>query len=92
MVKTTYSNARANLAGLCNEVTENNEVVIIQRRKGGSVAMVAADELESLVETAHLLRSPKNAQRLMSALQRALKKQGRPSDVKNLRKEIGIEG
>jgi antitoxin YefM len=32
------------------------------------VALVAADELESLLETAHLLRSPRNAQRLLQAL------------------------
>ena len=91
MVQTTYSNARANLAGLCNEVTDNHEIVIIQRRKGGNVAMVAAEELESLVETAHLLRSPRNAERLLASLQRALKQKGKPSDVKSLRKEMGVE-
>ena len=91
MVQTTYSNARANLAGLCNEVTDNNEIVIIQRRKGGNVAMVAAEELASLVETAHLLRSPKNAERLLASLQRALKQKGKPSDLKSLRKEMGVE-
>ena len=92
MVQTTYSNARANLAGLCDEVTENREIVIIRRRKGGSVAMIAADELESLTETAHLLRSPKNAQRLLATLERALKGEGEPSTITALRKEMGIEG
>ena len=72
MLKTTYTNARANLAGLCDEVTRNREIVIIDRRSGENVAMIAADELASLVETAHLMRSPKNAQRLLSALQRAI--------------------
>jgi antitoxin YefM len=91
MVQTTYSNARANLAGFCDEVTDNNEIVIIQRRKGGNVAMVAADELASLVETAHLLRSPRNAERLLESLQRALKQKGKPSDLKSLRKEMGVE-
>lgn len=33
--------------------------------------MIAADELESLVETAHLLRSSENAERLLRALSRA---------------------
>jgi antitoxin YefM len=35
------------------------------------VALVAADELSSLLETAHLLRSPANAERLLRALSRA---------------------
>lgn len=73
MLQTTYTNARTNFAGLCNEVADNSEIVIIRRRKGSDVAMIAAAELESLVETAHLLRSPKNAERLLTALARALK-------------------
>ena len=40
--------------------------------------MIAADELASLTETAYLLRSPQNAERLLSALGRALKNQGTP--------------
>lgn len=91
MLQTTYSNARANFARLCDEVTENQEIVIIRRRKGGSVAMIAADELESLVETAHLLRSPANAERLLTALDRALKRKGKPSSVNRLRKDTGLE-
>lgn len=91
MLRTTYTNARANFAGLCDEVTKNREIVIIGRRTGESVAMVAADELESLVETAHLMRSPKNAQRLLVSLERALKGKGEPSTQDELRKEIGIE-
>lgn len=91
MLQTTYSNARANFAGLCDEVTENQEIVIIRRRKGGSVAMIAADELESLMETAHLLRSPANAERLLTALDRALKREGKPSSVNKLRKDAGLE-
>lgn len=90
MVKTTYTHARANLAGYCNEVTKNREIVIINRRKGEDVAMIAADELQSLVETAHLLRSPQNAQRLLTALKRALKKEGRRSSIDELRKEYGL--
>lgn len=90
MLQTTYTNARANFAGLCDEVTENREIVVIRRRKGGSVAMIASDELQSLVESAHLMRSPKNAERLLSALERALKGGGEVSSVKSLRSEVGF--
>ncbi len=91
MLKTTYTNARANFAGLCDEVTKNREIVIIGRRSGESVAMISADELESLIETAHLMRSPKNAQRLLTSLERALKRQGEPSTSEKLQKELGLE-
>lgn len=90
MLKTSYTNARANLAGLCDEVTKNREIVIIDRSSGESVAMIAADELASLVETAHLMRSPKNAQRLLSALGRALDREGEPETMETFRKELGL--
>lgn len=91
MLQTTYTNARAHFAGLCDEVTENREIVVIRRRKGGNVAMIAADELQSLVESAHLMRSPRNAERLLSALDRALKGGGEPAPLQALRSEVGLE-
>ena len=60
-IDTTYTEARANLAKLLDRVTNDQEVVFIRRRGREKVALVAADELESLMETAHLLRSPRNA-------------------------------
>ena len=63
-IQTTYTQARANLAKLFDEVTENREIVIVRRRRGEDIALVAADELDSLAETAHLFRSPKNTRRL----------------------------
>jgi len=56
---------------LMDRVVEDREVVMVRRRQGGDVALVAADELDGLLETAHLLRSPRNAARLLSALERA---------------------
>lgn len=70
-VEASYTEARKNLARLLDRVTEDREVVYIRRRGRERVALVAAGELSSLMETAHLLRSPKNAVRLLSALQRA---------------------
>lgn len=89
-IQTTYTQARANLAKLFDEVTENREVVIIRRRRGEDVAVVAADELSSLTETAHLLRSPKNARRLLQALARAQEKTGTPQSLNALKKESGL--
>jgi antitoxin YefM len=69
--KNTLSHARTNLATLCDRVVATGEPIIIRRRGTRDVALVDADELQSLLETAHLLRSPRNAQRLITALVRA---------------------
>ena len=88
--ETTYTNARANLAALCDEVAKSREAVIIHRRGAHDVAVVAADELESLLETAHLLRSPKNARRLLTALRRASTRKLKPQAVADLRRDFEL--
>ena len=89
--QTTYTQARANLAKLCDQVTENRDIVIIRRRGGNDVALVAADELSGILETLHLLRSPKNADRLLSALRDAKARKGKPQSVRALRREVGLD-
>ena len=86
----TYPNAQANLEQLLDEVTDNREIVIIKRAEKEDVALIAASELSSLTETAYLLRSPKNAERLLTALNKALKRSGHPQTVEELRKEVGL--
>ena len=90
-IHTTYSQARANLATLLDRVTHDREVIVIQRRGEEDVAMISADELTSLMETAYLLQSPRNAERLLTALARALKKEGAPQSIDELRREFGID-
>ena len=90
-IRTTYTQARANLADLCNEVTDNREVVIISRRGAEDVALIAASELSGLDETAHLLRSPKNAERLLTALERSKSGTVKPQTVEQLRRDFGLE-
>ncbi len=87
----SYSKARAEFARICNKVAEDSEVVYISRRKKADVALISAEELSSLLETAHLLRSPKNAQRLLSSLKRALEREGKPSTLEDLKREVGLE-
>jgi len=89
-IQTTYTSARANLAKLCDEVVKNQEIVIINRRGSNDVALVSAEELSSLMETAHLLRSPKNVECLLTALNRAKAKRLKPKTIASLRKELGL--
>ena len=70
MKTTTYSAARERLASLIEDVISTREVALITRRGYEPVAIIPAEELVGLLETAHLLRSPKNARRLLEALLR----------------------
>ena len=90
-IQTTYSNARENFASLLEQVASDREIVIINRRGFEDVALVTASELSSLLETAHLLRSPQNAQRLLKALQRAQAKTLKAQPVAKLRQELGLD-
>ena len=87
---TTYTQARATLAALCDQVTSTREPVLIRRRSGADVALISAEELSSLMETAYLLRSPENARRLLAALSRAMNEDLPPSSVEELRSELGL--
>jgi len=89
--RTTYTQARAQLASLCDLVAETREPYVIERRNGENVALISESELNAILETAHLLRSPRNARRLAAALERALGEKGAPSSLAELRREIGLD-
>lgn len=89
-VQTSYTDARAHLATLLDRASHDRETVIIRRRGAPDVALVAADELTSLRETAHLLRSPANARRLFAALQRSLADDVEPQSVADLRSDLRL--
>jgi antitoxin YefM len=89
--ETTYTHLRHELASILDRVVDDQEVVIVRRRSSRDVALVPASELAGLIETAHLLRSPKNAQRLLAALRRANRRAGKPEPLSRLRREMGVE-
>jgi antitoxin YefM len=90
LTETTYTALRQSLASVLDRVANDREVVIVRRRGEKTVAMVPADELIGLMETAHLLRSPKNARRLLTALRRAVGRKGKPEPLEKLRREMGL--
>ena len=69
MKSITYTAARENLASTINRVCEDNAPVLITRNRDQSVVMLSLAEYESLQETAHLLRSPANAKRLLKSIE-----------------------
>jgi antitoxin YefM len=86
----SFTEARAHFANVCNRVRDNRETVLITRKGEPEVAVIAADELASLQETAYLLRSPKNAVRLLTALNRALARTAKPQTIQDIRRELGL--
>lgn len=91
-IETTYSRAREQLKSLMDRAVDDREIVIVRRRSGDAVAMIAADELEGLLQTAHLLRSSKNAERLLAALARARTGSLAPTTLGKLKKVVGLDG
>lgn len=87
-IETTYSSLRENLASVLDQVVDRQETVIIRRKGARDVALIPAGELAGLKETAHLLRSPKNAQRLLSALRRSKAGSVEPRAAATLRDEM----
>lgn len=87
----SYSYARDNLAEVLETAEDTREAVILRRRNHEDIALIPTAELRSLEETAHLLRSPRNAQRLLAALQRALQSSMAPQSVAELRRDLRLE-
>jgi antitoxin YefM len=67
----TYSHVRQNLARVMDEVCSKRAPVVVSRQKAKSVVLLPLDEYHAMEETLHLLRSPRNAARLMRSIAHA---------------------
>lgn len=67
----SYSVLRQNLAHYMNEACDSRDPILVTRQGGDSVVMMSLSEYQGLMETVHLLRSPRNADRLLEAIQSA---------------------
>lgn len=74
----TYTEAREKLADTISKVCENHDPVVITKRRDAAVVMISLEDYESLVETSHLLRSPRNARRLLESIQQLEEGTGKP--------------
>ncbi|HYI92800.1 MAG TPA: type II toxin-antitoxin system prevent-host-death family antitoxin [Bryobacteraceae bacterium] len=89
-IEKSYSDVRAHLAEYMDRVVDDRDVVVVRRRNGKNVALIAEDELSSMMETFHLMSSPKNAQRLLTALRRAEGGSTKPQTIDELRSDLGL--
>ena len=86
----TYSTARDHLAEVWDKTVSTREPVVVSRRGAESIVMLPLEEWEGLQETAHLLRSPANAERILSALKRLDNGEGELLSVDALAARSGL--
>jgi antitoxin YefM len=77
----TYSEARAKLADTINRVCEDHNPIVITKKNDKSVVMISLDDYEAMAETTYLLRSPKNAQRLLESIRELESGKGRVKEL-----------
>jgi len=69
MIAANFSEFRSELKRFLDSVEDNNETLIIKRKKGKGTVLISLDEYNSIIETLHLLSSNKNADRLHESIQ-----------------------
>ena len=77
----TYTEARQNLARTMDEVCRDHVPIIITRKKNTPVVMISLDDFSALEETAYLLRSPKNARRLLESIKQLEEGRGKVREL-----------
>jgi antitoxin YefM len=68
MTAISYTAARENLAATMDKVCDDHAPIVITRNREQAVVMMSLADYEALEETAYLLKNPKNARRIMSAV------------------------
>ncbi|MCY7369255.1 MAG: type II toxin-antitoxin system Phd/YefM family antitoxin [Chamaesiphon sp.] len=89
---TSPTEARAGFFQLLDRVAQNHQVCIINRRDGENVALIAESDLNSLIETVYLFRSPANARRLLDSLDEFRSGKITPQSIEELQGELGFGG
>ena len=77
----SYTDSRARYAEVLDSVVNDREEVVITRAGHEPVVIVSLEDYEALKDTAYLMRSPKNARRLLDAMERLEAGQGEPHDL-----------
>ncbi len=77
----TYTEAREKLADTIQRVCEDHTPVIVTKRRDKAVVMLSLEDYESLVETAYLLRSPRNARKLFESIKELEEGKGKEREL-----------
>lgn len=71
MIAANYSEFRSDLKNYLDKVEDNNETLVLKRKSGKGTVIISLDEYNSIMETMHLLKSKRNADRLYQSIQQA---------------------
>jgi antitoxin YefM len=88
--RVSYSELRRSLKAACDQVCDRHEPLVIERRRGGDVVLLAKEDFQSLEETAYLLSSPENARRLLQALQGRVEDRATFASLDELKNALGV--
>ncbi len=68
MIAVNFTEFRTDLKKYLDEVEENHETLIMKRKSGRGTVMISIDEYNSLIETAHLMKSKINSDRIFESI------------------------
>ncbi len=77
----SYTTARGNLAKTMTKVCQDHDPVVITRRDAKAVVMLSLEDYDAMCETTYLLKSPRNAKRLLSSIEELNKGKGKVKDL-----------
>jgi antitoxin YefM len=77
----SYTEARQTLAKTMENVCNDHEPVIITSKRDKAVVMISLEDYKTMEETNYLLRSPKNAKRLLSSIEELEKGQAKDREL-----------
>ena len=81
MEKVSYSYTRAHLSTILDEIVNNSEVYCIKRKKDREIIMMDKSDYDSMLETAYLFKSPKNAKMLLKGLEESNSNIGKKIEI-----------
>jgi antitoxin YefM len=90
--ETSPTAARQDFFQILDRIAADREICIINRPDGENIALIPESDLNSLIETVYLFRSPANARRLLDALDEAKSGKVVPQSIEDLQRELGVGG
>jgi antitoxin YefM len=90
--ETSPTAARQDFFQMLDRIAKEREICIINRPDGENIALIPESDLNSLIETVYLFRSPANARRLLDALDEVKSGKIVPQSIEDLQRELGVSG
>ncbi len=86
----SYSSLRTNLKSFCDKVCSDHEPLVIERQNGENLVLLSAEDYAAMQETFYLLRNPKNAERLIGAVDTPRSQMREFESIDDLKHALGV--